>query len=181
VIYGLWYGLSAADHATASAPPLLPAASAPIPASVDSNGINVNAPPPAVAIMPASASVAPAPAVPVATVAPAPVVPAAPASTETETEDEPAPASRLTIRAEKESWVLVTDDKGKALIDHVMKPGETFPVPDQDGLKLTTGNSGAIALVLDGKDLPKLSRQSSILHDIPLDIAKLKAPAAKSQ
>ena len=96
-------------------------------------------------------------------------------------DDETPVASRLVIRAEKESWVLVTDDKGKALLDHVMKPGETFPVPEQDGLKLTTGNSGGISLLWDGKPLPKLSRQSSILHDVPLDYSKLKLPDSKAQ
>jgi cytoskeleton protein RodZ len=77
--------------------------------------------------------------------------------------------------------VLVTDADGKALLDHVMKPGETFPVPDQDGLKLTTGNSSGITLLLDGKPLPRLARTSSILHDVPLDISALKAGPAKSQ
>jgi len=81
----------------------------------------------------------------------------------------------LAIRTEKESWVLVVDEKGKTVFDRVMKAGDTYMVPDMPGLKLTTGNGNAIVLTLDGVDLPKLSRDSGVLHDIPLDPAKLKA------
>jgi cytoskeleton protein RodZ len=96
------------------------------------------------------------------------------AAAETAATTQPAPAnSRLVVRAEKESWVVITDAKSNTVLDRVMKPGDTFAVPDQPGLKLTTGNSGGIILVLDGKDLPKLSRNSSILHDISLDADKL--------
>ncbi|MGE3624291.1 MAG: DUF4115 domain-containing protein, partial [Bdellovibrionales bacterium] len=94
-------------------------------------------------------------------------------------EETPPAASRLAIRAEKESWVVVTDAKGNTLLDKVMKPGDIFPVPNLPGLKLTTGNSGGIVLTLDGKDLPKLSRDSSALRDMPLPVDKLKA--AKSR
>ena len=72
--------------------------------------------------------------------------------------------------------MVIADAKGNTVLDRVMKPGDTFPVPDTPGLKLTTGNSGGIVLVLDGKDLPKLSRDSSILHDISHDPDKLGKP-----
>jgi cytoskeleton protein RodZ len=86
-------------------------------------------------------------------------------------------APHLVIKAEKESWVLVADVKGNTVFDHVMKAGEAYEVPDTQGLKLTTGNGNAITISLDGSDLPKLSRDSGILHDIPLDPARLKPPA----
>lgn len=167
MIYVLWYGLSSGDRTAVNTPPALPTSSAPAAATIDS-GINMNAPPPA-ATSALTAPVAPAPAVPASVTAPAPTAPAA-----ASTADAPSPASHLTIRAEKESWVLVTDAKGKAILDHVMKPGETFALPDQDGLKLTTGNSGGITVLQDGKPMPKFSRDSSILHDVPLPGGKPK-------
>ena len=122
---------------------------------------------------------APPPSVPITASAPAPMVPFP--STTAPPPTMPGPVSHITIRAEKESWVLVTDDKGKPVLDHVMKPGETFAVPDQEGAKLTTGNSGGITLLQDGKPMPKLSRDSSILHDVPLTDPAPKAATAKAK
>jgi len=181
LIYVLWYGLSTSNRSDAAMQPPLPptsvAASAAtnnaVPAPIP-GGIALSSPPPNEPIS-ATASVANGQAA-LAPPNAAPLTPQAqsltiPADTVTNT--------RLAIRAEKESWVVVADGKGHAVLDRVLKPGDTFAVPDMEGLRLTTGNSGGIVLVLDGKDLPKLSRDSSILHDIPLDIDKLKTGKTK--
>jgi cytoskeletal protein RodZ len=203
LIYILWYGLSSADRAVVSAPPPMPtaptvpareaAAAAPVP-----GGIALSSSPPSETASPVAAAASapqaplaaapPPPAQGLAIPAPAVAAPAPVAATAVPVAAAPPPAaeapaappSRLVVRAEKESWVVIADGKGHTLLDRVMKPGDTFAVPDQEGLKLTTGNSGGIVLVLDGKDLPKLTRSSSILHDIPLDLDKLaKATSGK--
>jgi cytoskeletal protein RodZ len=170
LIYGAWYGFSDPGRAIVTAAPALPpvpvaAPAAPANAISGTIGASVVTP----AIGPPSTSVTP----PLS--AAAPTILGTNATNMTNTNA--APSSHLLIRAEKESWVLVTDAKGNTVFDHVMKPGETYAVPDQPGLKLTTGNGNAITLALDGADLPKLSRDSRVLHDIPLDTGKLKAPA----
>jgi len=84
--------------------------------------------------------------------------------------------SHLQLHALQPSWVLITDSKGNTVVDRVMKAGETYAVPDQKGLALTTGNGSGIVLTLDGHDLPKLSTDSAhVLRDIPLDATHLKA------
>jgi cytoskeleton protein RodZ len=108
------------------------------------------------------------PAVPPATVAPTP--PAALAVKET-----PAPSDKphLVVRAEQESWVLIVDGKGNTVLDRVLKPKETFDIPAQKGLKLTTGNAGGIILNQNKVDLPPLGAISQVIRGMSLDPEKL--------
>jgi cytoskeletal protein RodZ len=79
-------------------------------------------------------------------------------------------ASRIIIRATQSSWVMVTDDSGKAIFDHVLKTGDVYKVPNKKGLSLTTGNGTGIVLSLDGKDLPKVaSGAPHVVRNISLD------------
>ena len=81
----------------------------------------------------------------------------------------------LQIKAEQTSWILIADSKGHTIFDRVLKPGETYKVPDASGLSLTTGNGAGITLLLNGKALPKLSNDSSrIMRGIPLSDDSLK-------
>lgn len=89
-----------------------------------------------------------------------------------------ADSARLMIRADKESWVLVTDRKGNTLFDKILNPGESYSVPNIKGLRLTTGNGGGIVLNLDGVDLPRLSEESRIVRNVPLDPDKVKVHKA---
>ena len=83
---------------------------------------------------------------------------------------DPATVSRVIIRATGSSWVMVTDDSGKAVFDHVMKAGDVYKVPNKPGLSLTTGNGSGIVLSLDGVDLPKISTGAPrVIRGIALD------------
>jgi len=171
LVYAAWYGMSTTGRLGIRPSPAITASAGDTVPVNPPEGIALPAAPMDATVTPSATAAEPLPVV----TAPPPTVvtplTATPAST----------GSHLMIRAEKETWVLVADDKDKAhpVLDRVMKPGDTFPVPDRTGLKLTTGNSSGIVLVLDGKDLPKLTRNSSILHDISLDIDKLKAGKTK--
>ena len=195
LIYALWYSISSSSRAQIHAPPPLPVAQQQSTAPAQ----------PAVVAPPSSASVAvttsgsaneavgivlstPAPAATALTAPPAataktPDVAAKPAKIDAATPDaaktvfgDAHQASRLVIRATQSSWVMVSDASGKAVFDQVLKPGEIFKVPDQQGLTLTTGNGGGIVLVLDNHDLPKVANGAPhVVRDIPLDPAKLSA------
>jgi cytoskeleton protein RodZ len=106
----------------------------------------------------------PAASAPAANTAPTPTIAAAPS------------VPHIVIKAEQTSWVLIADGKGHPLYDNVMKAGETYVVPDTPGLTLTTGNGAGLVLILDGKNLPKISKSPSsrIIHNIPLNAAALK-------
>ena len=99
---------------------------------------------------------------------------AAPA-TETST---PAGAAvqRVVIVVEDNSWVEVRDATGKIMISQVLKPGDQFLVPNEEGMMLSTGNAGGLTISLDGKPLPKIGQQAQVKRNIslnPSDLLKL--------
>lgn len=83
--------------------------------------------------------------------------------------------TRMTIRADKESWVLITDEKGNTVFDRTLKPGESYNVPSGKGLKLTTGNANGISLTYDGKEIPKQQNASPLIRAMPLDANTIKS------
>lgn len=174
------------SSAPAAAPVVAPAADpmatpAPAPAPV---------PAPAVAVKPQPAP-ASAPDTPVLDKKPVPAVAsaAAPAAKEKEKEkkeETPAPAAspssadapspgaeengRVVLRARADSWVQVRDETtGQVVMTRLLKAGERYPVPDRKGLKLLTGNAGALEVLVDGKTVPSLGAIGAVRRDIPLD------------
>jgi len=105
-------------------------------------------------------------------------------TTDDTVEDEPpAPAEaapvdakpgKIVVRARLESWVQVTNAKKEAVFSRVLRVGETYIVPDEKGLTLTTGNAGGIDILVDGKKLKSLGTVGLVKRDIPLDPKKLK-------
>jgi cytoskeleton protein RodZ len=92
---------------------------------------------------------------------------------------------KVVVRARLESWVQVTNAKKEVMFSRVLRVGETYTVPDEKGLTLTTGNAGGIDILLDGKKLKSLGAVGLVKRDIPLDPKKLKdgtafKPAARA-
>jgi cytoskeleton protein RodZ len=193
LIYAIWYGLSSSDRSAVSQPPPLPTAPAPEtppphsdattpdfvppgetpPASTDTAATAPDATPETVAAPQAAPAPTPTPAPVAAATPPAPT----PATSAHEIKKPAAGANgHLQIRALQPSWILIKDSDGATVVDRVMKAGETYTVPDQKGLTLTTGNGSGLALSLDGKEMPKLSTDSAhVLRNLPLDAAHLKS------
>ena len=89
------------------------------------------------------------------------------------------PAPRLMLRADQASWILIADGSGHTIYDHVLKPGETYRVPDMEGLTLTSGNYTGLTLTLNGIDLPRAYGSSGrVIKNMPLDTAALKSQFA---
>ncbi len=199
IIYGLWYGFSSSNRADHT-PPAVPAAAQALPQTIDPAGA-AGLTAPLAPSMPATVAPPPAPA---ATPAPAPspeslAIPPVPAPTaappaaavpaDKPQESAPSPdtdkkgqvfgdekPSRLLIRATQNTWIMVVDPTGKAVFDRVLKPGESYKVPDIPNLSLTTGNGNGIILSLDGNDLPKVaSGAPRLIRNISLDPARLMA------
>lgn len=84
--------------------------------------------------------------------------------------------SRVQIKASKDSWLQVRDGQGQLLITRVLKPGETYFVPNEPGITMVTGNAGGVDLVVDGKDQPKLGAVGQVLKNVSLDPARLTSP-----
>ncbi|MGC9270452.1 helix-turn-helix domain-containing protein [Acidiphilium sp.] len=81
----------------------------------------------------------------------------------------------LVISATANSWVQVQGPTGTILFSRVLKAGDTWPVPDEPGLTLTTGNAGGTVLVHNGVAGTPLGSDGAVIRKIPLTPA---APAA---
>ena len=55
-------------------------------------------------------------------------------------------SSEMVIKAIRNSWVEIEDIDGNSLMARIMRPGETFVVPNISGLTFNTGNAGALSL-----------------------------------
>lgn len=83
---------------------------------------------------------------------------------------------RVMLRAKAEAWVQVRDKQtGQVLLNRVLKPGETWPVPPRPlPLLLTAGNPGGTEVLVDGVVAPPIGIAGRVLHDLPLDPDALK-------
>jgi cytoskeleton protein RodZ len=77
----------------------------------------------------------------------------------------------MILRANADSWVQVREKGGKILLNRILRPGETWPVPDDAAapLLLTTGNAGGTELLVGGKLAPSLGNAGAVRRDLPLD------------
>ena len=90
--------------------------------------------------------------------------------------------SRVLIRAKANSWIEVRGGFGnELLIARLLKPGEEFQVPNQLGLKLLTGNAGALEILVDGEAVPAIGDSGDIRRGVSLDPDLLKAGNAVGQ
>ncbi|WPB84157.1 helix-turn-helix domain-containing protein [Sediminicoccus rosea] len=151
-----------APSTTATAP--TPAAS-PAPSATPSP-----TPPGAAVIVPALPVPTP---VPVQVPTPAPPPAAAP----------PADQPRITLRARAEIWTQVRDTRAnQTLISRNMRPGETFVVPNREGLLLSVGNAAMIEVLVDGQPSPAFGNTPGVRRDVPLVPDQLRPrPAAGTQ
>ncbi len=58
--------------------------------------------------------------------------------------------SRITLRVHRRTRVAVLGARNRDFIDRILAPGDTYRVPNMNGLRLTAGDAGAIELILDG-------------------------------
>ena len=85
---------------------------------------------------------------------------------------------RIMIRATGDSWVQVRDANGTALFTRVLREGDIYRVPSQAGLKLATGNAGALEVLVDGTPAPSLGNFGEVVRNVTLDPALLASGTA---
>ena len=120
---------------------------------------------------PSGSSALAIPAVPAAPVAPMTI----PAGLGSPTIDGPLPVgnARVVLRARLASWIQISDANQLPLITRTLAAGEAYPVPDQQGLTLYTGNAGGLEIVVDGQVLPPLGAVGAVKRNIALDPEQL--------
>jgi cytoskeleton protein RodZ len=163
----------------AAAPGPLPLAALPPPGGAGANtsaqAATVPAAPMPAAIPPAAPAATPASATP-APAAPAVAAPAAPAVAEAPPLPETA---RVVLRARAGgvdgAWVQVRDPRsGQVLLNRVLRPGETWPVPVRAGLLLDTGKANDLEILLDGQPQPTLEGVVGVRRNIVLEPDRLR-------
>ena len=80
------------------------------------------------------------------------------------------PDTELVLKAIGNSWVEIEDINGNILMTRLMRPGETYIVPNIKGLTFNTGNAGALSLSRGDIVLPSLGDVGEIIKARPLNI-----------
>lgn len=84
---------------------------------------------------------------------------------------------RVVIRAATDSWVQVESADEDILLSRVLKAGDSYRVPNRDGLTMMTGNAGALDIVVDGQSIGSLGPLGAVRRGITLEPSSLEARA----
>lgn len=82
--------------------------------------------------------------------------------------------SHVTLRVHREGRVDVVGPNNRVFIGRVLKPGDTYQVPNLPGVTLTTPDAGAIELILDGTSIGFVGQNGAAVSGLslsPRDIA----------
>ncbi|MCG8491621.1 MAG: DUF4115 domain-containing protein [Sneathiellales bacterium] len=89
--------------------------------------------------------------------------------------------ARVILVAQQEAWVQILDDQGTTLFDGVMEIGDTYLVPNQNGVILNAANAAAMEIRLDGSILQSLGAFGEIIEGFSLDPENLKSTLSPGQ
>ena len=90
-------------------------------------------------------------------------------------------SARIVLRALLDSWVQVRDENDSLLLTRVLRPGDTYRVPNQPGLTMLTGNAGGLQIEIDGNALPRLGPIGAVRGNIALNPQRLLDGTADSR
>lgn len=163
---------TAAATATGQAQPAQasPPASRPQPSQAQPSQAQAEAQPPqnqSAADNPVQAPASPAPAAPASNQPSAATTSGASGAT-TNTTASDVPGAGMVITATQDAWIQVTDPSGNILFSKVLHQGDSWPVPQEAGLKMTTGNAGGTVITTDGKPGQPLGAAGVVLHGYQL-------------
>ncbi|WP_119274133.1 helix-turn-helix domain-containing protein [Taklimakanibacter deserti] len=83
------------------------------------------------------------------------------------------PGSRLVLRAKAPVWVRIEDAQGNVVMTQMLRGGDTYSVPDRQGLVVIARDGGLLSYIIDGKERGILGTPGQILVGQPLDIPTL--------
>ncbi|MFC4236618.1 helix-turn-helix domain-containing protein [Thalassospira xianhensis] len=86
--------------------------------------------------------------------------------------------SRVTIEAVETSWVRIREGDGNILLTRMLSAGDTYRVPNKDGLMLEVGNAGALTYSVDGKEALPVGDYGAVISDFSLDVEALEGTAS---
>ena len=89
----------------------------------------------------------------------------------------PGVAGPMVIQAAADAWIEIKNATGRVVYQTILHPGNSYTVPDQPQLTLTTGNAAAIEVVLSGNTIGPL--KGHVLRNIPLEAGSLRAASGQ--
>jgi cytoskeleton protein RodZ len=81
----------------------------------------------------------------------------------------PISESRVEIHARVDVWVQVSSQDGNALLSRILRQGDSYHAPIGSPVFLTTGNAGALQILVDGKLIPPVGPPGAVRRDISLE------------
>ena len=89
---------------------------------------------------------------------------------------------RIKLIAREASWIQVRDlSTNELILSKVLLKGHTYEVPGRTGLGLMTGNAGALAVSVDGDNVPSLGKLGQTRQKIILNADRLREGTAVEQ
>jgi cytoskeleton protein RodZ len=82
-------------------------------------------------------------------------------------------SSRLTLKAKGPVWVRIEDAQGNVVMTQMLRKGDSYQVPDRNGLVVIARDGGLLSYSIDGKERGILGTPGQILVGQPLDLATL--------
>lgn len=100
-----------------------------------------------------------------------------PAAADKPAEAKPAAgADTIELRAVSDSWIQVRAGD-QLLLTRLLRKGETYRVPDRQGLTLMTGNAGGVEVLVNGTLMPPLGEEGTVARGVPLEAQRLQTMA----
>ena len=84
------------------------------------------------------------------------------------------PDTEMVLKSTGNSWVEIEDVDGNSFLTRLMRPGETFVIPRQKGLTLSTGNAGVLSLTYGSIHISNLGAVGEVISSRPLNIEAFK-------
>ena len=82
------------------------------------------------------------------------------------------------LSARGDSWVQIRAADDSLVMTRTLRAGDSYRVPNLGGLKLMTGNAGALDILVDGQAAPSLGPFGAVRRNVVLDAERLKAGTA---
>ena len=81
--------------------------------------------------------------------------------------------TRLVLKAKAPVWLRIEDAQGNVVMTQMLMKGDTYRVPNRDGLVVIARDGGLLSYVIDGEEKGILGTPGEILVGRPLDLKSL--------
>ena len=89
--------------------------------------------------------------------------------------------ARIVLKATAPVWLRIEDAQGNAVMTQMLNTGDTYRVPNREGLIALSRDGGRLAYSIDGQDKGVLGPPGKILVSEKLDVASLDAKGQGGQ